>query len=74
MKSEENKLAYKQKRTQQINNKYKNKRKQKKRKNKRHSRCFIQFLRRFEHWYLVQPHHLPLLRTLHVQWQHLLFP
>ena len=33
MKSEENKLAYKQKRTQQINNKYKNKRKQKKRKN-----------------------------------------
>lgn len=29
MKSEENKLAYKQKRTQQINKKYKNKRKQK---------------------------------------------
>lgn len=51
MKSEENKLAYKQRRTQQINNKHKNKRKQKKRKNKRHSRRFIQFLRRFEHWY-----------------------
>ena len=50
MKSEEDKLAYKQKRTEQINKKYKNKRKQKKRKTKRHSRCFIQFLRRFEHW------------------------
>lgn len=51
MKSEKDKLAYKQKRIEQINNKHKNKRKQKKRKNKRHSRRFIQFLRRFEHWY-----------------------
>ena len=51
MKSEKDKLAYKQKRIEQINNKHKNKRKQKKRKNKRHSRSFIQFLRRFEHWY-----------------------
>ena len=51
MKSEKDKLAYKQKRIEQINNKHKNKRKQKKRKNKRYSRRFIQFLRRFEHWY-----------------------
>ena len=50
MRSEEDTLSYKQKRIEQINNKYKNKRKQKKRKNKRHSRCFIQFLRRFAHW------------------------
>lgn len=50
MKSKVDKLAYTQKRFEQINKKYKNKRKQKKRKHKRHSRCFIQFLRKFEHW------------------------
>ncbi len=51
MKNEKDKLAYKQKRFEQINQKYKNKRKQKKRKRKRHSRRFIRFLCWFEHWY-----------------------
>ena len=51
MRSERDKLIYKQKRIEQIQKKYKTKRKQKKRKRKRPSRCFSRFIHKISPLY-----------------------